>query len=285
MVKRLFGHALLLAGLLFPRPASALELPQIAEATKPSVVLVTLYDANGTKAGSGSGFFVSADGELVTNHHVIEGAARASVSMSDGRELLVLGVLVDDPEHDIALVKVAGAGFPPLPIGDTTALHAGEDIVVIGSPLGLSTTISTGIVSAVRGDGLTSQEGFKKDTDKTTAAWGLQISAPIAPGSSGSPILSRSGDVVGVAVGLLTRGQNLNFGIPTVFVKAAMAKAAAGAPLRALDAVPDRRKNLAISIAVGLALALAFRFVPDLVRWRAGKRAGTRPHRVPSSRG
>jgi len=273
---RLVALALVAASTLVATSALALDTARLASATKPSVVLVSLYDAGGATAGWGTGFFVTADGKLVTNHHVIDEAGRATVSLSDGRVLDVKGILVDDAEHDIAIVQVKGGPFPVLPIGDTASLHAGEEVAVVGSPLGLSTTISTGIVAAVRGDGLSKEVGFETEYHKYTAAWGLQITAPIAPGSSGSPILNAAGEVVGVAVGQLLGGQNLNFGISTVYVKAAMTKASSGVQARPLDASPDRKRNLAISAAAALVCALLYVIIPRVMRRRAKKRAGLR---------
>jgi serine protease Do len=274
MLARLVASALGAASFLAASAAFALDPTQIASQAKPSVVLVSLFDAGGSRGGSGSGFFVDASGKLVTNHHVIEEAAQATVTLSDGRELPVVGILVDDAEHDIAVVQVAGGGTPfvPLALGDTTALHPGDEIAVIGSPLGLSTTVSTGIVSAVRGEGLAKENGFEKDHTGRTRAWGLQVTAPIAPGSSGSPILDGQGHVVGVAVGELLGGQNLNFGVATSHVKAALAKSEGAVP-RPLSAAPERTRNLLIS-ALALALGVAAYFViPVVVARRAKRRA------------
>jgi len=271
--------ALVLAGVLAATLAAttalALDLPKLAAAVKPSVVLVTLYDDRGTKVASGSGFFVSSDGKLVTNHHVIEGAAKATVSLSDGREVGVKRILADDPAHDIAVVQVEGAGYPPLPIGDTAALHVGDDVVVVGSPLGLSTTVSSGIVAAVREEGLSHESRFDEETEsdkKMMAAWGLQITAPVSHGSSGSPILNANGEVVGVAVAVLGEGENINFGVPTVFVKAAIAKAQDGKAAKPLgEDNSDRKKNLAISAGLAVLAYVAYVVVTRIQRRRAPK--------------
>jgi S1-C subfamily serine protease len=258
-------------GLLVAKAALALDVPHLAATVKPSVVLVTLYDDRGTKLGSGSGFFISADGKLVTNHHVIEGAAKATVSMSDGREIAVLRILADDPAHDIAVIQVEGGGYSPLPIGDTSALHVGDDIVVVGSPLGLSTTVSSGIVAAVREEGLSKESRFDSEDDKKmVAAWGLQITAPVSHGSSGSPILNGAGEVVGVAVAVLGEGENINFGVPTVFVKAAIARAQAGTGTKLLgEDTSDRKKNLGISAGLALLAYLVYVIVTRIQRRRA----------------
>jgi S1-C subfamily serine protease len=262
-------------GLLVARSALALDVPHLAATVKPSVVLVTLYDDRGTKLGSGSGFFISSDGKLVTNHHVIKGASRATVSLSDGREVAVKRVLADDAKHDIAVIEVEGGGYAPLSIGDTAALHVGDDVVVVGSPLGLSTTVSSGIVAAVREDGLAKDTRFDSDDDKEmVAAWGLQITAPVSHGSSGSPILDARGEVVGVAVAVLGEGENINFGVPTAFVKAAIAAAEAGKGARQLgEDTSDRKRNLAISVGLAVLAYLVSVVVTRIHRRRA---AGSR---------
>jgi putative serine protease PepD len=260
--------------LILPSSAGALDLPKLAAAAKPSVVLVTLYDGRGQKVASGSGFFVSSDGRLVTNHHVVEGATRATVTLSDGRELAVRGLLADDPMHDIAIVAIEGSGYTPLPIGDTSTLRVGDDIVVVGSPLGLSTTVSSGIVAAVRENGLSDQTtGLSDDEKKKASAWGLQITAPVSHGSSGSPILDAAGQVVGVAVGVMGEGENLNFGVPTAYVKSALTRIPAGAAPKPFgEGRGDLWTNLEISAGLGLLAYLIYLVVTRLQRRSQARR-------------
>jgi S1-C subfamily serine protease len=223
---------------------------------------------------SGSGFFVSPDGRLVTNHHVVEGANRATVTLSDGREVAVRGLLADDPLHDIAIVAIEGQGYTPLPIGDTSTLHVGDDIVVVGSPLGLSTTVSSGIVAAVRENGLSDQTTeLSEDEKEKVAAWGLQITAPVSHGSSGSPILDAAGQVVGVAVGVLGEGENVNFGVPTTYVKSALTRIPAGASPKPLGDDPaELWTNLAISAGLALIGYLTYLVVTRLQRRSRARR-------------
>src|SRR5689334_20526276 len=119
--------------LLFPSRALALELPELATRTSPSVVLLTLSDSSGTKFGSGTGFFVSADGRMITNFHVIRGASSVSATLSDGHEIKILGVLAADPAQDIAILKAEGSPFPALELGDSRVIRPGDEVVVIGS--------------------------------------------------------------------------------------------------------------------------------------------------------
>ncbi|WP_141326459.1 S1C family serine protease [Myxococcus sp. AB025B] len=184
-------------------PAST-GLPQTIKLVAPGVVTIKTYDAQGAPLGLGSGFLVEG-GRVVTNAHVVEHAAR--VEIYDAEEQL-LGV-TDYAESLSAHVDLAV--LPAMPSPPTTLRLAenqppvGESIFVIGAPQGLSNTVSTGIVSALRG-----YEGKR---------W-IQITAPISQGSSGGPVLNHEGEVVGVSVAVLRDGQNLNFAVPIRDVRA-----------------------------------------------------------------
>ena len=177
-------------------------LVDLVKKVKPCVVLIETFDKNNKPLSQGSGFFVNNKGHIVTNHHVLEGAYRAIVKTSSGREYPIEGIIAKDIEADIVKLVVN------LPDANITFLNLsvnvpseGEDIVVIGNPLGLESTISNGIVSAVR----------------DIPAFGkiLQITAPISPGSSGSPVINSKGEVIGIATLVFKEGQNLNFAIPS----------------------------------------------------------------------
>ncbi len=178
------------------------KLVDLIKKVKPSVVLIETFDKDNKPIGQGSGFFIDNKGRLITNHHVVEGAYSATIKTSTGKEYPVQGIVAKDTEADIVKLVVN------LPDANTTFLNLsvnvpseGEDIFVIGNPLGLESTVSTGIVSAVR----------------DIPAFGkiLQITAPISPGSSGSPVINRKGEVIGIATLIVTKGQNLNFAIPS----------------------------------------------------------------------
>lgn len=250
---------LALAVLLGP-VAHAGPLQDLAAKAKPSVVLLSISDASGQKVGSGTGFFVSADGRIITNHHVIDGAAKVTASLADGRKIDATGYLAADAEKDLAIVKIPGEGFPALTLGESKGLRMGDEVVVIGSPLGLSTTLSVGIVSAIR----TSKEQLFEQDDpraKETAkigSWGIQVTAAISPGSSGSPIMTTSGEVVAVAVGRLVGGESLNFGIAIEEAKTLLEKLGPDATPKAFAAQGSSRTNLIISAVFFLTLVLAW---------------------------
>ncbi len=177
----------------------------LARQARDSVVLLRTWSATGSELGTGTAFFVGG-ATLATNHHVIAGAARVVAVLADGRELPVAGIRAQDAHHDLALLDVAveKAGAALVLYGGGL-VEAGEDVVVLGNPAGLSGTLSTGIVSAVREDGI--DEGHLPGPL-------LQITAPISAGSSGSPVMNLRGEVLGVAVAVYRMGQNLNFAVP-----------------------------------------------------------------------
>jgi Trypsin-like peptidase domain len=185
------------------------DIPSISQKAAGAVVLITMYKDKQPIA-QGSGFIVGADGEVVTNYHVIKNGTSAVVKFPDATHFDVDGVLASDRNRDIAIIKVQGDGFHTLTLGDSQALKIGEEIVAIGSPLSLESTVSNGIVSGIRP---ADDEGNEL----------IQITAPISPGSSGGPLFNMYGKVVGITAAHLAGGQNLNFAIPINEVKVLLA--------------------------------------------------------------
>jgi tetratricopeptide (TPR) repeat protein len=175
-------------------------LPELVKRIKPSAVALEALDNRGNVLSRGSGFFVAAD-RIVTNRHVIEGANRIEIQLLDGSRFIVKGVLAVDGEGDLALlqVEVPKSKAAVLQIGRTSP-QEGESVVVIGNPFGLQGSVSNGIVSAVR-----EISGYGRI---------IQITAPISPGSSGSPVVNMLGQVIGVATLQASEGENLNFAVP-----------------------------------------------------------------------
>jgi serine protease Do len=179
--------------------APPLTPQQIAARAMPSVVRIEV------PGGLGSGFVVRSDGRIVTNLHVVAGAREATVVLSDGRRLGGVEILAVSDAFDLALLKVPADKLPALSLGDSSRVQVGQRVVAIGNPLGLSNTVSDGLVSALR------------QIDAQVSL--LQLSAPISPGSSGGPIIDERGQVVGVSTLIITQGQNLNFGVAINAVK------------------------------------------------------------------
>lgn len=200
---RLVAILVIGAALLAPHPA----IPQatspapsnVAESALPSVVTLRIYDAAGTQLGLGSGFFLE-DGRIATNRHVVEGASWVEVYDHEGQLLGTAPYAEAISSHlDLAVLPALGGEHAPgLPLASEPP-RVGETVWVIGSPEGLTGSVSSGVVSA------------RRTLDDQTL---LQISAPISPGSSGGPVLDASGRVIGIAASILEEGQNLNFAVP-----------------------------------------------------------------------
>ena len=185
-----------------PREAGKNEV-NLAKLTRPGVITIAVADSSGDYSGLGSGFVMTSDGLIVTNHHVIDGGDSFDVLFSDGTVLGVKEILFSDEKRDLAVLRVSSGGRE-LPFLDLAAedrnIGVGEKIAVMGSPHGLAGTFTTGIVSAKRSD---------ESVDM------LQITAPISPGSSGSPVVDSNASVVGIVTGAVVedKAQSLNFAI------------------------------------------------------------------------
>ncbi len=177
------------------------DIPAIAKAANGAIVSIVMSDKDGHAIAQGSGFLISKDGRIVTNYHVIENGSSAIVKLPDGAFFVVDGVLAFDKARDVAVIKAHGENFRTLTLGNSDRLQVGEEVVAIGNPLSLESTVSNGIVSGIR---TVEEEGGKF----------LQVTTPISPGSSGGPLFNMAGEVVGITTLYLKGGENLNFAIP-----------------------------------------------------------------------
>jgi tetratricopeptide (TPR) repeat protein len=177
------------------------NLPVLIKKVEPSIVVILVYNREGRILGQGSGFFINKEGDVITNYHVLQEASRAVIRTKDGKEYPIKRVLAEDREGDLIRVSIdiSEEVGKPLPVA-TKLPDVGERVIVIGTPLGFDQTVSDGIVSAVR-----EIPGFGKI---------IQLTAPISPGSSGSPVINMEGEVIGIATFFVMAGQNLNFAIP-----------------------------------------------------------------------
>ncbi|UQA58077.1 S1C family serine protease [Polyangium aurulentum] len=178
--------------------AATLTPSQIASRCMGAVVTVK------ASKSLGSGFGVTDEGWVVTNLHVVAGEKDIKVVLADGKERPATAVIAYDDKHDLALLRVSGMPMA-LSVGESAEVGLGDEVVVIGNPLGLQSTVSNGIVSGGR--------QFEKDFEV------LQITAPIAPGSSGGPLIDAHGQVIGVVVATFRGGQNLNFAVPAHYLR------------------------------------------------------------------
>ena len=202
------------------------EIVVIAEKLKGATVLLAMEDANGQSLGLGSGFFVRTN-QIATNFHVIEGAARGTAKRVEQETTYnIEGFTAMDESHDLVVLQVSASDVQPLPFGDSDTVKTGEEVYTVGNPKGLEGAFSAGHISNVRGEG----------ANKI-----IQFTAEISPGSSGGPLVNRQGQVIGVATMNLEGGQNLNFAIPSNYLKALLARLGPAKPLSQAKTAESRR--------------------------------------------
>jgi len=233
------GIRSLLSVMLVCRPLIAqgrggeLSPASIAQRATPATVTIVTFGALGDTLGQGSGFIVRATGEILTNYHVMAGASRAVVQLSTGERFERVEAVDSDSLADLAIIKIPGYALPVVTMSSTTP-PVGSKVVVIGSPLGLSQTVSDGLVSGLR----------LRDGKQV-----LQISAPISHGSSGGPVFSESGNVIGIATASIESGQQLNFAVPARYALGLLAEKRSPRPLAEMFATSRAVAGAATQIA------------------------------------
>ena len=195
------------------RPASDADLLDaysqavihVVETVSPAVISVSGQDGDG-RGGSGSGFLVTPDGYAITNSHVVNDRRQLAAETTDGDRLRV-ELVGDDPATDLAVIRLAASGLPITQLGDSAALRVGQLVIAMGSPLGLQSTVSTGVVSAL-GRSMRGRDGRLIENV-------VQHAAPINPGNSGGPLVDSRGFVVGINTAIIAMAQGLGFAIPS----------------------------------------------------------------------
>jgi S1-C subfamily serine protease len=196
--------------------STKLDASSIYEKAAPSVVLITCVDAKGN-VSSGSGVILRADGIIATNFHVISDAVAAKVQLSNSDIYDDISILDTDERKDIAILKIKAVNLPVLSVADSDSVKIGATVYAIGSPRGLTGSLSSGIVSSLRPASELSSEltGFRI----------IQFTAPISPGSSGGALLDDTGKLLGLVFAYRPGGQNLNVAIPVNYVSPLAANA------------------------------------------------------------
>ena len=226
-------------------------------------------DPDVPRQGSGSGFIVDANGYILTNNHVVEGAERITVTLADGRTFR--GELAGaDPAIDVALVKIPGApGLPEAPLGNSDELRPGEWVCAIGNPLGYVHSVTVGVVSFI------GRKLFDQSLDDY-----IKTDAAINFGNSGGPLINTRGEVVGINSAISSRATSIGFAVPInqavailpqLKAKGRVSRGFIGVTLT--DVTPGLQRALNLSVSDGA-------MVQDVTPHSPAERAGLRPYDV-----
>lgn len=234
--------------------------------------------------GTGSGFIISGDGQILTNAHVVDGADTVNVTLKDGRTF-VGKVMGTDPLTDVAVIKIQANNLPQVSLGDAERLKSGEWAIAIGNPLGLDNTVTTGIISATGRS--SSQVGVP---DKRVNF--IQTDAAINPGNSGGPLLNASGQVIGMNTAIIQGAQGLGFAIPINtaqrIANELIAKGQVEHPYLGIQMVtltPELKENINNNPSAGVTVnedsgVLIAKVIPGSPAAKAGLRTGDVIHKI-----
>jgi len=192
-----------------PSASTKFEASTIYEKSIPSVVFIMVANISGG-ISQGSGVILRSDGVIATNYHVIAGAKSGRVKLQNGDIYDDVSIVDIDERKDIAIIKIKAVNLPYLKSIDSDLLKIGANVYTIGAPRGLEGSISSGIISSIR--------QASEVSSKLTGFRVIQFTAPISSGSSGSPLLNDSGEVIGLAFASRVDGQSLNLAIPINYI-------------------------------------------------------------------
>jgi S1-C subfamily serine protease len=245
-------------------------LPSVVNITSVAVAYDFFYGAV-PKEGQGSGFVIDAQGRILTNYHVVEGARQVEVTTSEKKKYRA-NIVGTDPQHDLAVIQISEKAVTPAFLGDSKNLVVGQKVYAIGNPFGLSGTMTRGIISSIRS--VRGQRGYIDEAIQTDAA--------INPGNSGGPLLNSRGEVIGINSMILTGGAEqsagIGFAIPINTAKAVLDDLVSLGRVRRpslgiipLPIGPELADQLGLAADSGL---LIVQVLPGSSADRAGLRAG-----------
>lgn len=237
---------------------AALDPNALFEKVKPSVVQVQVLSASGELLGIGSGFVASDDGLIITNHHVIAPATRLMVMFASREKREASGILVDDIEHDVAVIRVPGPTVG-LSLAPAAKLNMGDDVAVIGSPFGLDFTVTVGTVAKYRPDGLPPEmRALDKYENPAAGHPIIQLNATTGQGNSGGPVFNANGEVIGIAQSNIGGNSAFSFAVPSETLLTALADAQIAELHEVAGGKSTRWINLAISAVVFLIVGVLY---------------------------
>ncbi len=192
-----------------PQGASlSFDSAEITKKIAPAVVVIKGITDSGDVLGTG--FIVSSDGKVATNLHVVRSLRNGGVQLASGDKFDSFSVLAFDERKDIAIIKIPGFDLPSVTLGNSNNVQIGEPVLIVGNPLGLQGSVTTGVISSIRDD--PSGGGFKV----------MQTDAAANPGNSGGPLVNRQSEVIGIIAFKIVGGENLNFAIPVNYLRGLM---------------------------------------------------------------
>lgn len=180
----------------------------VVEHIGPAVVQIGIAKKSNTQnmEGVGSGFFITPDGFLLTNNHVVANVDTITVHLSNAQHIAA-HIIGTDPATDLAVLRAVGEDFPFAQLGDSDTLHVGQLAIAIGNPFGFQSTVSTGVISAV-GRAMRAQNGRMIENI-------IQTDASINPGNSGGPLVDSNGNVIGINTATIAAAQGISLAVPS----------------------------------------------------------------------